>query len=733
MRSVLVTLFIVVAGATAVHLGTNRLQDLRLAGPGDDTAGGVQVPTRWDFADAGRPPDRFAPARAPSARPEGTGAGAQGLGDWEFIGDTIELRGRTGSAAVYFLPIEHESSFSLTTDVQVVSHADGRQAVVYLGTRRAAPDTLTGTALRLFAGPDLPPSTGTSTCCGCPDRPGGGSTRIAVSHFLAHQKLTAVGCVGPIEDGTWHRVSLEVSASGLSVSVDGTPTFPEMIDVAAARGTVAVPLRLAGRYQQPYVAVQDGVARFRYLEVGPPAAIAPRTPPVDVAPRSRGVADTAALQEGGRTLAAGSVARMARDEESWWLRAMLYTLYTVLLLVCLYMARHYVFTFNRLFGRQRHPYLDIDTAEWPHVTVVIPAHNEETVIGNILEALLEVDYPAEKLRILPVNDRSDDRTGAIIDEIAAAHPGRRLTPFHRRHGPSGKAAVLRDATDLVDDDIILVFDADYSPGRGLIKQLVAPFFDPQVGAVMGRVVPCNAGRNLLTRMLDLERAGGYQVDQQARMNMRLVPQYGGTVGGVRRQALLSAGGWRTDSLAEDTDATMRLLLAGWKTVYQNRSECYEQVPETWRSRIRQLSRWARGHNQALARYGLPLLLSRRATFREKLDGLMVLNVYMMPPVLVLGWALALALWFLGVNTPGVFGVLLVVSYSSIGNSAIFSEIAAAAYLDGSRSRLRLLPFMLPCFILSAVVVTWALVQPVFSRSTNGAVVWHKTQRHGAVS
>ena len=80
-------------------------------------------------------------------------------------------------------------------------------------------------------------------------------------------------------------------------------------------------------------------------------------------------------------------------------------------------------------------------------------------------------------------------------------------------------------------DIAIIFDADYVPGRGLLKQLVAPFFDPEVGAVMGRVVPINSGTNLLTRMLDLERSGGYQVDQQARMNMNLLPQYGGTVGG----------------------------------------------------------------------------------------------------------------------------------------------------------------------------------------------------------
>ena len=183
----------------------------------------------------------------------------------------------------------------------------------------------------------------------------------------------------------------------------------------------------------------------------------------------------------------------------------------VLSLIVVYTVRHYFFAFNRLFGRQRHPYVDIDTAVWPTVTVFIAAHNEEAVIANSLEALLDVDYPPERIRLMPVNDRSTDRTKEIIDSYVARFPGR-ITPFHRTGGKPGKSAALKDATELVESDIIIIFDADYVPGKGLIKQLVAPFLDPENGAVMGRVVPLNTGSNLLTRLLDLERSGGYQVD-----------------------------------------------------------------------------------------------------------------------------------------------------------------------------------------------------------------------------
>ncbi len=407
-------------------------------------------------------------------------------------------------------------------------------------------------------------------------------------------------------------------------------------------------------------------------------------------------------------------------------RVLLVLLYLVVAVVVLYLARHYAFTLDRLLGRQRHPYLDLDTADWPPVTILIPAHDEQKVIADILDALLEVDYPRERLRLMPIDDRSTDATGEILDRYAENHPGL-ITPVHRSRGLAGKAAALQDVLPLVEDDIVLVFDADYIPGRGLVKQLVAPFFDPEVGATMGRVVPLNAGRNLLTRILDLERAGGYQVDQQARMNLRLVPQYGGTVGGVRKRALEAIGGWDVRGLAEDTDVTLRLLLAGWKTAYQNRSECYEQVPETWRGRMRQLFRWTRGHNQVLRKYAWRLLASRRLRPAEKLDGLLLLNVYLMSLVVILGWALGVVLWYLGVTRPGLIVILAVTAYSTLGNFAIFFEIAAATYLDGTRGRVRILPYIMPGFLVSLMSVARATVTQPFARPTPD-VSWHRTER-----
>lgn len=406
----------------------------------------------------------------------------------------------------------------------------------------------------------------------------------------------------------------------------------------------------------------------------------------------------------------------------------------IVLVMMAYAARHIAFTLNRLFGKQRHPYLDIDTADWPMLTVFIAAHNEEKVIAGCLTALLNSDYPENRLKIVPVNDRSQDRTQSIIDGFAQRFPDR-IHPFHRLTGKPGKAAALKDALPLAEGDIALIFDADYIPGKGLLRQLAAPFFDPEVGAVMGRVVPVNGGSNLLTRLLDLERSAGYQVDQQARMNLRLVPQYGGTVGGIRRSAVDAVGGWNDDALAEDTDITFRLLIHGWKTVYSNRSECFEEVPEEWSVRIRQVRRWAKGHNQVLARHWRGLWGSRFLSAREKVDGFMLLTIFAVPPLLLLGWGLALTLYYLNASSlvALVLPVFAVMAYGTLGNFATFYEIVMAVLLDGNRRRVRLLPINLLCFFVSLFAITWASVELVTDRLLQRELVWHKTLRYRSAS
>ena len=173
----------------------------------------------------------------------------------------------------------------------------------------------------------------------------------------------------------------------------------------------------------------------------------------------------------------------------------------VVVLMLVYAIRHAIFSYQRVYGKQRMYYNDISDSELPYITVLVPMYNEEKVLTYVLDALLKCSYDKAKLEIIPINDHSTDATEAMLNEYAAKYDC--INPLHRRgKGQRGKAAGLNDALDVAKGEFILVFDADYRPGKDLLRQLTLAFEDPGVGAVMGRVIPYNPGKNWLTRLLN---------------------------------------------------------------------------------------------------------------------------------------------------------------------------------------------------------------------------------------
>jgi len=400
----------------------------------------------------------------------------------------------------------------------------------------------------------------------------------------------------------------------------------------------------------------------------------------------------------------------------------------LVLLVFMYVIRHFLFAMNRMAGRQRLYYNDICTSNLKKISVLIPMHNEEQVLSFVLDSLLECDYDRDKMEIIPINDNSTDRTKELLDEYHRKYEF--IRPLHRDCENRGKPAGLNDAMELATGDIIIVFDADYRPAKDMLKQLASAFENPEVGAVMGRVIPYNANANILTRLINLERSGGYQVDQQARYNLRLIPQYGGTVGGFRKEILRSTGGFNPLVLAEDTELTYRLYTSGWKVVYANSAECYEESPETWAVRAKQIRRWARGHNQVLFRYLFKTIFNKHMNLREKVDGLMLLFVYAVPFFLLLGQLGSLVLFFTGeMNLLSGWWVLLSVAiYCSFGNFAPFFEIGTALFMDGIKGEALLLPLLLFNFYFYMWNISLGFIDAVIDILTGRQAKWAKTAR-----
>ncbi len=250
-----------------------------------------------------------------------------------------------------------------------------------------------------------------------------------------------------------------------------------------------------------------------------------------------------------------------------------------------------------------------------------------------------------------------------------------------------------------------------------------------MGAVQGRVTVLNEPNTLVTRLVALERTGGYRVDQFARDELELISQFGGTVGGFRRSIIESLGGWDPNILAEDTDLTFKVYLAGFMVKYVNDADCYEEAVEDWRSYWRQRSRWVKGHMQCAFRYLWPIIRSKNLRLREKIDGFLVLNVYFVPIfaglALILGATLSLVQplpWneILWASIPISF-------YSSVGNFAPFFEVGIGAYLDGRNRVYWLIPLLLLTFILNILICTKALIDLCLSKITGKKRhAWSKT-------
>ena len=124
-----------------------------------------------------------------------------------------------------------------------------------------------------------------------------------------------------------------------------------------------------------------------------------------------------------------------------------------------------------------------DPAEWPSISISLPAYNEERSIGPTLEALLALDYPADRRQILVISDASTDRTDDIVQGFAE-----RGVELLRLPVRSGKTAAENAAASRLRGEIVINTDATIRIPPHALKPLVRVFQDPTIGVASGRDV-----------------------------------------------------------------------------------------------------------------------------------------------------------------------------------------------------------------------------------------------------
>ncbi len=229
----------------------------------------------------------------------------------------------------------------------------------------------------------------------------------------------------------------------------------------------------------------------------------------------------------------------------------------------------------------------------PALSVIIAAYNEEKVIAATLRSVLETDYAGE-VEVLVINDGSKDGTSAVVETMAQADGRVRLI----NQANAGKSEALRHGVDLARFDVLVFLDADTLFQRDTLRHLVAPFADRAVGAVSGHARVGNV-RSFIARCQALEYICGFNLDRRAYDAWDCITVAPGAISAVSREALRAVGGFRSDTLAEDTDLTLSLHRRGYRIRYTADAVAWTEAPETIRALAKQRFRWCFGTMQCL--------------------------------------------------------------------------------------------------------------------------------------
>jgi biofilm PGA synthesis N-glycosyltransferase PgaC len=243
-----------------------------------------------------------------------------------------------------------------------------------------------------------------------------------------------------------------------------------------------------------------------------------------------------------------------------------------------------------------------ELASHPRVTVLIPCHNEQLTIEQVVRAVAASRYP--NLEILVVDDASSDASRAILERLLTEIPNLRVLMCERN---LGKAKALNLGALATESEYLMCIDADALLGVDAIHWMV---FDlersPRVGAVTGNPRVLNR-----TTLVSRIQVGEYSaIVGMIKRTQRLLGRVY-TVSGVcscfRRLAVHEVGYWSSDTVTEDVDISWKLQLAYWGILYEPRAVCWILVPESIRGLWRQRLRWARGGMEAALRHSGTML------------------------------------------------------------------------------------------------------------------------------
>jgi cellulose synthase/poly-beta-1,6-N-acetylglucosamine synthase-like glycosyltransferase len=350
----------------------------------------------------------------------------------------------------------------------------------------------------------------------------------------------------------------------------------------------------------------------------------------------------------------------------------------------------------------------------PRLLVLVPAHNEQMMVGACIESLLRMQYPVQRREIVVIADNCADGTAAAARAAGAQCLERR---DHVRPGKPRAIAWALESLSLDSYDAVVIVDADTVVARDFAAGLAAaaPLNDKALQAFFDVE---NVAETALTRLAAVLASANhrfaYPLKQRAGVNTPLMGN-GMCIG----TEVLRTHGWTAFCIAEDWELYAQLTTRGVRIESAPSAVLYAQEAHTLRQSLTQRQRWTAGKLTVLGRYSAQLMRSRHVSLRQKLDSIGELSAP--GPVLHLGFAT------LGAGTAYLLGSVWIASLllATLVRQCVYAMLALRVQPDPGKA--------LVAFAFLPVYALWRMGTAAGALSMLGDKPWIRTQRHAVAA
>ena len=298
-----------------------------------------------------------------------------------------------------------------------------------------------------------------------------------------------------------------------------------------------------------------------------------------------------------------------------------------ILLLFFYSLAHFNLLLNYLKSKKstdQSVQYDLSNAgEVPYVTIQLPIFNEKYVVERLLTTIAQMDYPKNRLEVQVLDDSTDDsvlETEVLIKQLSQS--GLDIKHIKRSNRSGFKAGALKEGLGIAKGEFIAIFDADFVPQNDWLYKTIPYFKNPKIGVVQTRWGHLNRNYSVLTRIQAFALDAHFTLEQVGRNSKLHFINFNGTAGVWRKQCILDAGNWESDTLTEDLDLSYRAQLKNWEFKYLENVVTPAELPAIISATRSQQFRWNKGGAENFSKNATRVLQSKSIGFKTKAHGML---------------------------------------------------------------------------------------------------------------